>query len=293
MGIWVEKYTDQVDGKPVEVLRLPMANVGDLSKGIIEELKKAAEEKTQKPQQSEASKESGADKAGKKKSLEEVINAGTRIALEQLKGMIQDISRLPREQELANPGKLFYCFYFDKAKLDQAQDLLLQMRIPTEMKEDDKGKLYLLYSVKEGEMSKDVANVIHALNSVITNKSLHHQYEIQRTEAIAELEKMVTGVRQAHHKVKPDTYYYFYFPKDRIQEAQGLMTVYVGEVPEMYDIIQNGQPTGTVVLRYRIDLPHRILDEASAPIEVIETLKNKLKAAADTRQKVQDRGMGM
>ena len=286
IGMWVEKHTDQVDGKPVEVLRLPINRVSDWGKKIIEKLKDAAEEKAQRMQQSESRQEPGADKTGKKRSLEEVINAGTRIALEQLKGMIQDISRLPREQELANSGKLFYCFYFDRAKLDQAQDLLLQMRIPTEMKEDDKGQLYLLYSVKEGEMPKDVVDVIHVLNSVITNKSLHHKYEVQRAEAISELENIVTSVMQAHHKVKPDTYYYFYFPKDRIQEAQGLMTVYVGEVPEMYDITQNGQPTGTVVLRYRID-------EASAPIDVIETLKNKLKAAVDRRSKVQDRGMGM
>lgn len=274
VGVSCEQHLSNYEDQERMVLRCRSTMVsGDVAR-VIEQLQGAAMAKKVNgaaARRSQGNFEHGSDKVD------------DMVALETLKRLIKDIRRLPREQELATPGKLFYCFYFDADAMEKAQDLLSQMKILTEMKQDDKGQLYLLYSVKEGEMPDEIVDIIYALDSASANKKVN--YEAQREAALAKLKKIVTDVKHARYKTKPEEYYYFYFPIGLIDEAQDLMTRFVGDIPEQH-ISHQGEPDEKVVLRY-------LIDDTSAVMGLIEELKRELKDAVQSRPKAQDRGMGM
>ncbi|MBO4480249.1 MAG: hypothetical protein J5742_01315 [Alphaproteobacteria bacterium] len=167
-------------------------------------------------------------------------------AVARLKELMRDVGRLPYKEESTQPENLFYCFYFDEDVLDEAQNLMNQVGIPTHKKRNHDGNAYLLYAVPKGQLSDEVVDIVNEFIDTIIEKEKN-----TRQEALDKLKTMIMSVKYAGYENRPDKYYYFYFPLRSISEAKSLMQIYTGVAPEEH--ISNGTGIQTTVLRYKTE----------------------------------------
>lgn len=257
LDIYAEQHVSHLDGKETMVLRYPSTMIPGYFLQVYGELLDALN----------ARKAKGDFEQG----TEEIDD---KTALEQIKKLIHEIDRLPREQELANPGKLFYCFKFDESALDKAQKLLLQLGVPTEKVKNGNGPAFLLYSVNYDEMPDNVVNMIIDIQEA-------KRQQRAKQNALAKLEKMVTAVKRAKYDDIDERYYYFYFPLNNLDAAKQLMHECVGTAPEVH--VSHAGGIEATVLRYKIDRESDFMDS-------IEELKRVLNNAVNLRQMGRENG---